>query len=310
MSVPNLPALIVVLPLLAGITCGLLGRGGRAWLLTLVTTWVTFGLTVVLALDVDRALSGPDAADAITYAVGGWGASSELGLRIGIDLVVDRLNALVLMVVALIGAAVAPATLKTFGQDVPEDRRHFAYAAYLLCLTGLLGITITGDAFNLYVLLEISSLTTYALVALGRTRDRRVIFLEESTRTSPRASRRVARRTFPARPRAPPRTPVKLHMSLLCRPFVSSSSSSSARSTAPILARLPAISVCSATRVRRARLRAARRLAPRAAGSDSSSPRRSPSLSSSIPLLRAGAITPPRTNPSRSNRARRFAVHS
>ena len=41
----------------------------------------------------------------------------------------------------------------------------------------------------------------------GRTRDRRVIFLEESTRTSPRASRRVARRTFPARPRAPPRTP-------------------------------------------------------------------------------------------------------
>ena len=41
---------------------------------------------------------------------------------------------------------------------------------YLLCLTGLLGITITGDAFNAFVFLEISSLSTYVLIALGRDR--------------------------------------------------------------------------------------------------------------------------------------------
>ena len=146
------------------------------------------------------------------------------------------------------------------------------------------------------------------------TRDARATAASFSSKNPPERlpARRVASRDAPSPPdRARPREPpVKLHMSLLCRPFVFSSSSSSARSTAPILARLPAISVCSATRVRRARLRAARRLAPRAAGSDSSSPRRSPSLSSSIPFLRAAAITPPRTNPSRSNRARRFAVNS
>ena len=38
---------------------------------------------------------------------------------------------------------------------------------YLLCLTGLLGITITGDAFNLFVFLEISSLSSYVLISLG-----------------------------------------------------------------------------------------------------------------------------------------------
>ena len=41
---------------------------------------------------------------------------------------------------------------------------------YLLSLTGLLGIAITGDAFNAFVFLEISSLSSYTLIALGRDR--------------------------------------------------------------------------------------------------------------------------------------------
>jgi NADH:ubiquinone oxidoreductase subunit 2 (subunit N) len=48
-----------------------------------------------------------------------------------------------------------------------------------LCLTGLLGITITGDAFNIFVFLEISSLSTYVLIALGR--DRRALVPPTST---------------------------------------------------------------------------------------------------------------------------------
>lgn len=41
---------------------------------------------------------------------------------------------------------------------------------FALCLAGLLGITITGDAFNAFVFLEISSLSSYVLIALGRDR--------------------------------------------------------------------------------------------------------------------------------------------
>ena len=44
------------------------------------------------------------------------------------------------------------------------------YTMFALCLAGLLGITITGDAFNIFVFLEISSLSTYVLIALGRDR--------------------------------------------------------------------------------------------------------------------------------------------
>lgn len=44
------------------------------------------------------------------------------------------------------------------------------YALFLLTLAGLLGICVTGDLFNLFVFLEISSLTAYALIAAGGKR--------------------------------------------------------------------------------------------------------------------------------------------
>ena len=44
-----------------------------------------------------------------------------------------------------------------------------------MCFTGLCGVAITGDAFNLFVFLEISSIATYVLVALGASRDRRAL---------------------------------------------------------------------------------------------------------------------------------------
>ena len=49
------------------------------------------------------------------------------------------------------------------------------FAAYLVCFTGLCGVASTGDAFNLFVFLEISSIATYVLVALGARRDRRAL---------------------------------------------------------------------------------------------------------------------------------------
>ena len=41
---------------------------------------------------------------------------------------------------------------------------------YLVAMTGLLGIAITGDAFNAFVFLEVSSLSSYAMIAMGRDR--------------------------------------------------------------------------------------------------------------------------------------------
>ena len=56
----------------------------------------------------------------------------------------------------------------SIAREVRRDRIGLFYTAWLLCLTGMLGIAITGDVFNVFVFLEIASLSTYVLVALGR----------------------------------------------------------------------------------------------------------------------------------------------
>jgi len=54
--------------------------------------------------------------------------------------------------------------------ELPREQEYLFFAMYCLCLAGLLGIAITGDAFNLFVFLEISSLSTYVMIALGQKR--------------------------------------------------------------------------------------------------------------------------------------------
>jgi multicomponent Na+:H+ antiporter subunit D len=101
---------------------------------------------------------------AIHYALGGWVAPY------GIEYVVDPVNAWVIVIVALIGALVTPYARMSVKREISEDRIPLFYAAFILCLTGLLGIAVTGDVFNVFVFLEISSLSAYALIALGKDR--------------------------------------------------------------------------------------------------------------------------------------------
>jgi multicomponent Na+:H+ antiporter subunit D len=100
----------------------------------------------------------------IHYALGGWVAPY------GIEYVVDPVNAWVIVIVALIGALVTPYARMSVEREISEDRIPLFYAAFILCLTGLLGIAVTGDVFNVFVFLEISSLSAYALIALGKDR--------------------------------------------------------------------------------------------------------------------------------------------
>ena len=138
----NLPALVVVLPLLMALAVSLLGRGGRAWYLTWLTTlavlagvvWLT---TLVLGAD----------GQVISYTFGPWEPVAVEGVKglvpIGIEYRVDLLNALVLLIVSGIAAVVTVMAKRSVAREIPEDRLHFFYAVYLLCITGLLGIAIT-----------------------------------------------------------------------------------------------------------------------------------------------------------------------
>ena len=152
------PALLVVLPLLAACLIAM------AW-------WLRPSLCFPLALAglagsagsalgmLHQVLTGPD----LLYRLGGWDPP------VGIVYAVDKLNGLVLAVVslsALIGLIGSRANIEA----EQHGKAGIFYALYLLTVAGLLGIVVTGDAFNLYVLLEIAALSGYALIAMGDER--------------------------------------------------------------------------------------------------------------------------------------------
>ena len=153
----NLSLLLVVIPLLAAPVTAILPGGRLAWLLTLTATWLclfmaAWQLTIVL----DGSI--------ISYELGGWSPPW------GIEYRIDAMNAFVAFIVSGIAAIALPYALRTVEKEIPKHHIPMFYALFLLCLVGLLGIVQTGDVFNLFVFLEISSLSSYVLIAMGQQR--------------------------------------------------------------------------------------------------------------------------------------------
>ncbi|MGE4073633.1 MAG: monovalent cation/H+ antiporter subunit D family protein [Lysobacterales bacterium] len=154
---PHLQVLIVVIPLLAAPLAVML-RGERApWMLATLVSWTLLAIALLLVAQVQ-------AHGTLSYALGGWAAPW------GIEYRLDMANALVQLLVTLVAATVFPYARLSARREIDPENQPGFYAALLLLLTGLLGITATGDAFNVFVFLEISSLSTYTLIALGRDR--------------------------------------------------------------------------------------------------------------------------------------------
>ena len=158
------PALLVVIPLLLAPVCAILASGRLAWVLSVFASLGALLCAVILAAQIRT----PEV-DYISYAMGGWQPP------LGIEFRIDALNSLILMIVSGIGVLASIFSWPSVAAEVRAEKRAMFYSAYLVCLTGLLGVASTGDAFNLFVFLEISSISTYVLVAIGASRDRRAL---------------------------------------------------------------------------------------------------------------------------------------
>nr|WP_221400901.1 monovalent cation/H+ antiporter subunit D family protein [Parvularcula dongshanensis] len=160
--VDHLPVLPVVVPLISAPACVLLPKGRLPWLFATLVSWATFALAATLLGVVMQE-------GVITYYLGGW--SAPLGIVYRIDLA----TAIVMALVSGMAAVVFPYARASVLKEVGRDQTPAFYGAFLICLTGLIGVVATGDAFNVFVFLEISSLSTYALVAMGARQDRRAL---------------------------------------------------------------------------------------------------------------------------------------
>jgi len=153
----HFPILLVVVPLIIAPLCIFSRNARAAWAFTVLACLTSLYL-------VFQVWSQVMATGAISYHIGDWAPP------VGIEYRVDTVNAWVLLIVAFIGAVVAPFARASVEREVEFERIPLFYAAYLLCLCGLLGIAVTGDVFNVFVFLEISSLSAYGLISLGQDR--------------------------------------------------------------------------------------------------------------------------------------------
>jgi multicomponent Na+:H+ antiporter subunit D len=153
----HLPILQVVVPLISAPVVVLVRSSRVGFLLATAASWAAFAFAAALWL---RTRDG----EVISYAMGSWPPPW------GIEYRIDLLGAFVLLLVAGVAALVLPYCRRSIETEIPRSQHYLFYAMFLLCLAGLLGITATGDAFNIFVFVEISALASYALIALGRDR--------------------------------------------------------------------------------------------------------------------------------------------
>lgn len=152
------PALLVILPLLFSFFISACGWLRPAACFPLAVAALFSSLLVSLGLLGKVTTGGP-----VSYRLGGWPPPW------GIYYQVDHLNVLVLAVTAAVAFVNLIGARSTVERDFPDKAGPF-YTLYVLFVVGLLGMVVTGDAFNLYVLLEIAAITGYALIAFGKGR--------------------------------------------------------------------------------------------------------------------------------------------
>ena len=151
----NLPVLIVLLPLCAALLSLLLSKLNL--LLSKVVVISSIGVSLVMScMLLDEVITEGN----VHYSFGNY------KMPFGIEFSIDTINALIVVLIFIIGFITALfCTSFEKGQSVLKISG--ANSLIALLIVGMAGMTLTGDVFNLYVFLEITSLSAYCLIALG-----------------------------------------------------------------------------------------------------------------------------------------------
>jgi len=149
------PILIIIVPLITAFFIPIVGWWRRGLCYPLVI--VALSVSVVSSIAILHMVGEQGT---IRYYLGSWDPPW------GIEYVIDHLNAFMAVIVSAISLLVAISSKRSVERELPQKIVYF-YCLFLLQVTGLLGIVVTGDMFNLYVFLEIASLAGYALIAIG-----------------------------------------------------------------------------------------------------------------------------------------------
>lgn len=146
-----LPSFIII-PLLATFIITLIAGKKDGW--AIVISLIAVSSLFILSLFAFFAMGS----QTVTYSMGNW------PVPYGIVLVMDAFTSFMLIMVSLISLTSLLFSIQYIRQ-LSMDWKY--YALFMLLFSGMNGVIITGDLFNLFVFMEIALLAAFALVAYG-----------------------------------------------------------------------------------------------------------------------------------------------
>ena len=158
----NLPILVVLCPLITSLFVVLIPNIFFSWILTTLSTFLTFLFSILLYQEIQIHSH-------ISYALGKWMPP------IGIEYIIDKVSIIPIIIISGISFIATIFAYKIMPEEIENKSISKVYSLWLLAIAGLLGLVTTGDAFNLFVFLEISSLASVALVAMGAQKDKQAL---------------------------------------------------------------------------------------------------------------------------------------
>lgn len=142
----------IIIPLLAAFLITMIAGKKDNWAVILSV----IASIALLVLSLFSFISMRD--ETITYSMSDW------SIPYGIVLVQDALTSFILVMVSIISFTSLIFSIQ-YIRHLSMDWKY--YALFMLLVTGMNGVIITGDFFNLYVFMEIALFAAFALVAYG-----------------------------------------------------------------------------------------------------------------------------------------------
>lgn len=142
----------IILPLLATFIITLIGGKKDNWGITISIA----AIAIMTVLSIYSFIVGKT--ETLTYSMSNW------DIPIGICLVQDALSLFVLIVINIIALTSLLFSIQ-YIRHLSPDWKY--YALFMLLVTGMNGVVLTGDIFNLFVFMEIALFSAFALVAYG-----------------------------------------------------------------------------------------------------------------------------------------------
>jgi len=152
---PLIPTLVII-PLAGAFLIMILGKFFKTFP-KYFTSLVLLSLVVISFYSIMN-----QGTNSVLYKVGGWEPVNRI--PIGIYMVLDAFSVILVCIISLIGLMSAFYSVSYISRYTGEN---YFYALFCLMIAGMNGVVLSGDLFNIFVFLEISVISSYALVAFG-----------------------------------------------------------------------------------------------------------------------------------------------